>query len=253
MGNVTPITHEACVEAEAGVLALSGLPQNKIRATDVLIWGGCSIRTIEVGFDEPTELPKLVFIHGYGGSGPLYFNIMEPLSKHFHCLFIDIIGMGGSTRWPFNVDTPEEAEDYFLRFLEAWRVAVGNLTNFFLSGHSFGGYLAGLYAAKFPLHIKKLLLVSPIGFTDEPQEFNYSGIRFRGGNDENGNPIKRVGPPAIAMPFTKWVWEKKIGPFWVLRKLGQLSVKKFISNYVDTKIKFEGSQDKKKSLCDYIF
>jgi pimeloyl-ACP methyl ester carboxylesterase len=191
---------------------------------------------VEVGFDEPTELPKLVFIHGYGGSGALFFNVMQPLSEHFHCFFIDIIGMGSSTRWPFDVNTPEEAEDYFLRFLEAWRVAVGNLTNFFLSGHSFGGYLAGLYASKFALHIRKLLLVSPIGFTDEPAAFTYSGIRFRGGNDENGNPIQRVGPPTIVMPFTNWFWDKKISPFWVQRKLGQGLTRKFISSYVDKRM-----------------
>jgi hypothetical protein len=35
MGNATPITQEACVEAEARVLALSGLPPSKIRATDI--------------------------------------------------------------------------------------------------------------------------------------------------------------------------------------------------------------------------
>jgi pimeloyl-ACP methyl ester carboxylesterase len=222
---------------------MSGLPAEKIRATNVTIWEGCTIRTVEVGFDEPDELPKLVFIHGYGGSGALFFNIMEPLSHHFHCYFIDIIGMGGSSRWPYNADTPEDSEQYFLRFLEAWRVAAGNLTNFNLSGHSFGGYLAGLYAANFPLHIKKLLLVSPIGFTDEPPAFQYSGMRFRGGNDEKGNPIQRVGPPSIVLPFTNWVWEKRVSPFWVQRKLGQGLTKRFIASYVDKRMNTNGNVD----------
>ena len=37
------------------------------------------------------------------------------------------------------------------------------LTNFCLAGHSFGGFLAANYALKHPNHVKKLLLISPIG------------------------------------------------------------------------------------------
>lgn len=38
-----------------------------------------------------------------------------------------------------------------------------NLTNFFLAGHSYGGYIVGNYALKYSHHIKKLLLISPVG------------------------------------------------------------------------------------------
>ncbi len=40
---------------------------------------------------------------------------------------------------------------------------MNNLTNFYLAGHSFGGYLAGNYLLKYHSHIKKLVLISPIG------------------------------------------------------------------------------------------
>lgn len=40
-----------------------------------------------------------------------------------------------------------------------------DLTNFYLTGHSFGGYLVGIYALKYHQHIKKLLFLSPIGIT----------------------------------------------------------------------------------------
>ena len=42
------------------------------------------------------------------------------------------------------------------------------MTGFVLAGHSFGGYLAGNYAVKFPQHVKKLLLISPIGIRVPP-------------------------------------------------------------------------------------
>jgi pimeloyl-ACP methyl ester carboxylesterase len=64
-----------------------------------------------------------VFIHGFGGSGALFFEIMKPLSEVYHAIFIDIIGMGGSTRYPYTFETPEQTADFFMKFLESWRVA----------------------------------------------------------------------------------------------------------------------------------
>lgn len=111
------------------------------------------MRTIEVGFpgasadgtEEPTK-PKLVFIHGYGASGAMFYSIMRQLSEHFHVIFVDLPGMGSSTRVPFFCKTPEQAKNFFLGYLEDWRVAMGRLRGFYLAGHSFGGYIAGVYA-----------------------------------------------------------------------------------------------------------
>ena len=95
--------------------------------------------------------PILVFVHGFAASSCLFYNIFEPLSKHFCVIMIDIIGMGGSSR-PDNFNrknTPQESIDYFLDYMEAWRVAMNNLSGFYLAGHSFGGYLCGNYAVKY--------------------------------------------------------------------------------------------------------
>ena len=52
--------------------------------------------------------------------------------------------------------------------MERWRVAMDDLKDFYLVGHSFGGYLVGNYAAQYPQHIKKLMLLSPIGVKPVP-------------------------------------------------------------------------------------
>jgi cardiolipin-specific phospholipase len=91
----------------------------------------------------------MIFIHGYGGSGALFFDLMKPFSETFHTYFIDIIGMGCSSREPYTYTTYEESIDYFMRFIETWREAK-NLTNFFLCGHSLGGYLSSIYTTKYP-------------------------------------------------------------------------------------------------------
>ena len=65
--------------------------------------------------------------------------------------------------------TVEEAGNYFVEAIEAWRKKVG-ISTFILAGHSFGGYLATLYFEKYQDKVKQLILLSPAGvgkFTDE--------------------------------------------------------------------------------------
>ena len=40
---------------------------------------------------------------------------------------------------------------------------MGDLKDFILAGHSFGGYICGHYAVRYPQYIKKLLMLSPAG------------------------------------------------------------------------------------------
>jgi len=53
------------------------------------------------------------------------------------------------------------------------------LDEFFLAAHSFGGYVCGCYAEKYPQHIKKLLLMSPIGYQVKPENFTWEKVKFR--------------------------------------------------------------------------
>ncbi len=40
---------------------------------------------------------------------------------------------------------------------------MNNLQDFYLAGHSFGAYLIGNYAIQYSQHIRKIILISPIG------------------------------------------------------------------------------------------
>lgn len=75
---------------------------------------------------------------------------MKPLAERYYLIMIDILGMGASSRPPFTSQTAEEADEYFTAFLEEWRKAMGDLKGFYLAGHSFGGYICGNYAVKYP-------------------------------------------------------------------------------------------------------
>ena len=92
----------------------------------------------------------MVLVHGYGASGLIFYKIIKQLSEHFHLILIDIIGMGASSRPAFRAQNANEGEDFFVDFLEKWRLAMGNIKDFYLAGHSFGGFICGHYAYRYP-------------------------------------------------------------------------------------------------------
>lgn len=98
-------------------------------------------------------------------------------------------------------------------------------TGFYLAAHSFGGYIAGNYALKYHEHIKKLLLLSPIG------------IKVKAEGEPDLDPMKRfsgrrAAPPKIFKYVGKWAWDKKISPFQSLRVFGRKPTMKVIDKYV---------------------
>ena len=61
--------------------------------------------------------------------------------------------MGSSSRpldFIHNEFNEFECENYFNDYFEKWRVEMDDLRDFYLAGHSFGGYLVGNYASKYP-------------------------------------------------------------------------------------------------------
>lgn len=121
----------------------------------------------------------LVMLHGYGAGLGFFYKNFEPLSRlrgwQLHAL--DLLGMGRSTRPPFKIKAKEreeairEAEAWFVDALEEWRVK-RKIDRFTLLGHSLGGYMAVAYALKYPGHLKKLILASPVGIPEDPYAVN---------------------------------------------------------------------------------
>lgn len=169
-----------------------------------------SISTITSG--DPNN-PPLVWLHGYGAAGALFYKLMPHLIEKFRVYFVDIIGMGGSSRAEdFNPKaTPEETVEYFTSYLEKWRDKM-NIDKFYLAGHSFGGYIAGLYTAKYPQNVIKLHLVSPIGCRVTPEGETWQQ-RFEERPDGSG-------PPGYVKPMMGFFWKKKFSPFGPGRFMG---------------------------------
>ena len=123
---------------------------------------------------EPTE-NNLVVIHGYGAGLGFFYKNFEPLSrpKGWQLYALDMLGMGRSSRPPFRIKAKTreeqitEAEDWFVDSLEEWRIK-RKIDKMTLVGHSMGGYMAVCYALKYPGHLNKLILASPVGIPEDP-------------------------------------------------------------------------------------
>ena len=157
MGNessIYDITDENLASTEMDVLRMSGLPENQfeIRKIKVGTFEDEDVLMHTVICDQDASKPTLVIFHGYNGSGTLLYRLIKELSAKFTLILPDHIGMGSSSR-PENFDkhnvSAQGSIDYFLDYIENWRVAM-DITDFYLGGHSLGGYIVGNYALKYP-------------------------------------------------------------------------------------------------------
>ena len=122
---------------------------------------------------------NLVMLHGYGAGLGFFYKNFEGLSRApgWKVYALDLLGMGRSSRPPFRIHAKDrqgkitEAENWFIDALEEWRIA-RKIDRFTLLGHSLGGYMAVAYALKYPGHLNKLILASPVGIPEDPYAVN---------------------------------------------------------------------------------
>ncbi len=122
---------------------------------------------------------NLVMLHGYGAGLGFFYKNFEGLSRvrGWKVYALDLLGMGRSSRPPFKLHARDrqtsitEAENWFIDALEEWRIQ-RKIERFTLMGHSLGGYMAVAYALKYPGHLHKLVLASPVGIPEDPYAVN---------------------------------------------------------------------------------
>mgnify|MGYP001037924200 CR=1 FL=1 len=119
-------------------------------------------------------------------------------------------------------------------------------------GHSFGGYICGNYALKYHNHIRKLILLSPIGIrVKEPGEPDFGRVitKLKEARSQGIKP-----PPIWAKLMLKFAWARKITPFQVARLFGQKWTRKQIEAYLERRTSDIRMNDTEKDICaDYIY
>ena len=114
----------------------------------------------------------LVLVHGYMNGAAYFYRNLQGLSHRFSNIYaLDWLGWGQSSRPSFRLtnDSRTGAEDFFCESLEAWRVRCG-IDKMVLAGHSMGGYLSVAYCERYPQHVERLILISPVGVPEETDQ-----------------------------------------------------------------------------------
>jgi cardiolipin-specific phospholipase len=212
---------------------------------------------------------NLVILHGYGAGLGFFYKNFEGLSRQrgWKLYALDLLGMGRSSRPAFRISHKDrqksitEAENWFIDALEEWRVQK-KIDRFTLLGHSLGGYMAVAYALKYPGHLNKLILASPVGIPEDPYAVNAEmpepsdstmANEFTQDQEETANGTNAAIPenvkvgdgnnflnarsraekegeadpnkPPPRKPLPKWLtylWDANISPFSLVRWSGPL-------------------------------
>ncbi|KAF2479732.1 Alpha/Beta hydrolase protein [Neohortaea acidophila] len=182
---------------------------------------------------------SLVMLHGYGAGLGFFYKNFDALSRrpHWKLYALDLLGMGRSSRPPFRINAKDregkvrEAENWFVDALEEWRIKRG-IDKMTLLGHSLGGYMAVCYALKYPGHLNKLILASPVGFPEDPYAVSEALPEPTDGtvqnevlqsSNETTAATSNAKPPPRRLP--KWVstlWDANFSPFTFVRLAGPL-------------------------------
>ncbi|KAF5123606.1 putative cardiolipin-specific deacylase, mitochondrial [Metarhizium anisopliae] len=219
----------------------------------------------------------LVMVHGYGAGLGFFYKNFEPITRipGLKLYALDMLGMGNSSRPPFKIHAKDkeekvkEAEDWFIDALEEWRQA-HKIERFTLLGHSLGGYLAVSYAIKYPGHLKKLILASPVGIPEDPYAVNAnlpepeeSTLQNEFTQDQQSVTEGRGTPPtppngqaanAPKRPLPNWLvwlWDANISPFSIVRMAGPFGPR-FVSGWSSRRFNHLPPEEAQ-ALHDYSF
>jgi pimeloyl-ACP methyl ester carboxylesterase len=107
---------------------------------------------------EGGEGDTVVFLHGLGSHKDQWGSDLYGFTAGYRCLFLDLPGEGESD---FHDRAGYDVERQLSRLL-TFLLVIG-IERCVLVGASFGGYLAGMFAARHPEMVRKLVLIDPAG------------------------------------------------------------------------------------------
>ena len=197
----------------------------------------------------------LVLAHGFG-SGLGFFGIanLNALAPHFdRVVAVDWLGMGGSSRpgcrraprlreggggvlglsFCDSSFTPDDSVRFFIDPMDEF-CQLNGLDSFHLLGHSLGGYLAGMFTARYPERVQSLVLASPAGLAATPT--TQSAAQSERQPEEALPPSAPPAPSSysssrravvpmedlpLAMRLMDAMWSSNVTPQQIIRAMGR--------------------------------
>jgi pimeloyl-ACP methyl ester carboxylesterase len=138
--------------------------------------------------------PIVVLLHGLGGNGTNWAFNTPALAEKFRVIVPDQVGFGRSDKPLINyrIGTYVDFLDKFLSELKVERAT--------LVGNSMGGWVAALYALRYPNKVDRLVLVDSAGFAP-PKEFDLNALA--GLNPSTRDEMKRLAGMVFYNPLFK--------------------------------------------------
>jgi pimeloyl-ACP methyl ester carboxylesterase len=125
---------------------------------------GQKIKYVDVGSG-----PVVVLLHGLGGNSSNWAFNISALSAKYRVIAPDQIGFGRSDKPLINYRVGTYA-DFLDKLLDGLNVERATLV-----GNSMGGWIAALYAVKYPKRVERLVLVDAAGFAP-PKDLDLSTL-----------------------------------------------------------------------------
>jgi pimeloyl-ACP methyl ester carboxylesterase len=132
---------------------------------------GASVHVRQIGdhrwsYLEAGQGPLIVLVHGFTGSKENWLPVMRGLAKTHRVIAVDLPGWGESERQASAGYGPSAQVERLAVFLAALKEPPTLLV-----GHSMGGQIVGLLAARHPELVDRILLMSSAGVKFEENEF----------------------------------------------------------------------------------
>ena len=150
---------------------------------------GQKIKYVEAGSG-----PVVVLLHGLGGNSANWAFNTPALAQKFRVVVPDQVGFGSSDKPLVNyrIGTYVDFLDKFLSELKVERAT--------LVGNSMGGWIAALYALRYPGKVDRLVLADSAGFAP-PKEFDLHALA--GLNPSTRDEMKRLANLVFFNPMFK--------------------------------------------------
>lgn len=182
--------------------------------------GGVRPRRSGLRHGQPQAVPRkpvVVLVHGFTGSKENWLPLMRQMSGEFRLIAPDLPGWGESQRRAYADYGVEAQVQRLATFLEALPAITGREgPPDLLVGHSMGGQIAGLLAARHPHLVPRLVLMSASGVLFEANAFG-AGV-LAGENPfgvANRVQLKRYfdtvfhQPPTVPWPFSEALIQRR--------------------------------------------
>ncbi|UCJ15891.1 alpha/beta fold hydrolase [Pseudomonas sp. MM211] len=137
-----------------------------------------TVNGLEISYYEggPKSAETVLLVHGFGADKSTWLWFAQELTERYHVIIVDLPGFGASSRPNGSYDVGTQTER-LATFIDA--LAIRRLH---LVGHSMGGHIAALYAARYPQQVSSLALMANAGISAPKRSAFFERLEVQGDN-----------------------------------------------------------------------